>query len=195
MLVSALNPERDATGSSLVQVMLTLQNNPLPALKIPGLSVEFVDIYTGRALYDLAIELQERAGRLVGWFDYDSDLFEAGTIARMAGHFRTLLEGSRRGPRHPGRLAAHSYAKTRFGQLIETGSGPLASYPRDACVHQLVEAQAARVRHRDRRLVGEECLSYGELNCAGQPAGTPPASGWESARACWWGFAWSGRWR
>ena len=39
MLVSELNPERDSTGSSLVQVMLTLQNSPRPAVAIPGLDV------------------------------------------------------------------------------------------------------------------------------------------------------------
>ena len=65
VLVSELNPERDSTGSSLVQVMLTLQNSPRPAVEIPGLKFELLDIYTGRALYDLAIEFQERAGRLV----------------------------------------------------------------------------------------------------------------------------------
>ena len=30
--------------------------------------------------------------RLGGWLEYSTDLFEAATIARMAAHFRTLLE-------------------------------------------------------------------------------------------------------
>ena len=100
-LVSALNPERDATGASLLQVMLVLQNNPSPAMAMPGLTTEVLDVSTGRALYDLAIELWERDGRIVGWFDYDRDLFEGETIARMTEHFRRCWKRPRKIPTGP----------------------------------------------------------------------------------------------
>jgi amino acid adenylation domain-containing protein len=162
-LVSALNPDRDASGSSLVQVMLTLQNNPLPAVKLPGLAVELLDIETGRALYDIAIELQERAGRLVGWFDYDRDLFEAETIARMAEAFRTLLEAAVAGPdRRVAELRLFSGDEAR--RLVERWSAPTVHFPRDICVHQLVEAQAGRTPDAAAVTLGGQSLSYGKLN-------------------------------
>jgi amino acid adenylation domain-containing protein len=162
-LVSALNPERDASGASVVQVMLTLQNSPLPAAKLPGLKVELLDIYTGRALYDLAIELQERAGRLVGWFDYDQDLFEAETIERMAEHFRTLLEAAVAGPDRPvAELPLLSGDERR--RIVETWSAPSAHFPRDACLHQLVEDQAGRTPEAVAVTFEGQHLSYGELN-------------------------------
>ena len=125
-LVSALNPERDASGASLVRVMLVLQNNPLPALAMPGLTTKILDICTGRALYDLAIELWERAGRLVGWLDYDRDLFEAGTIARITGHFRTLLEAAAKEP--VGRSAScRCCPPRRGGRSSRPGTRPTSS--------------------------------------------------------------------
>ena len=153
MLVSALNPERDASGSSLVQVMLTLQNSPRPAVGIPGLTFELLDIYTGRALYDLAIEFQERSGRLVGWFDYDSDLFEAGTIARMAAHFRTILEAAVADPDRPIAILPMLSEDERRQVLATWNTSPL-EYPHDTCVHQLVEEQVARTPRRWQSPVG-----------------------------------------
>ena len=163
VLVSELNPERDSTGSSVVQVMLTLQNSPRPAAEMPGLKFELLDIYTGRALYDLAIEFQERAGRLVGWFDYDSDLFKAATIARMGGHFRRILEAAMADPdRTVAELPMLSEDERR--QVLETWNASSLDHPHDTCVHQLVERQAARTPDAVAVSCGEQSLSYGELN-------------------------------
>jgi hypothetical protein len=158
MLVSALNPERDSTGSSLVQVMLTIQNSPRPAVELPGVTFELLDIYTGRALYDLAIEFQERSGRLVGWFDYDKDLFEAETIARMAGHFQRILEAGLAEPdRSVSQLAMLSEYERR--QVLETWNGARLEYPHESCVHQLVEQQVQATPEAEAVHCGEQSLS------------------------------------
>ena len=47
---------------------------------------------TGTARFDLSLELEDRPGGLLGQLEYSSDLFEEATIARMAGHWQTLLE-------------------------------------------------------------------------------------------------------
>ncbi len=162
-LVSALNPERDASGASLVRVMLVLQNNPFPALAMPGLTTEVLDIYTGRALYDLAIEIWERDGRLVGWFDYDSDLFEAGTIARMAGHFGTLLKAAAKEPDRPvAELTLLSAGERR--QVIETWNATHVEYPLDTCLHRHIEAQVERTPEAIAVVFEDRAVSYRELN-------------------------------
>ena len=51
-----------------------------------------VDVDPGIARSDLLLELIDEDGRLGGWLEYSTELFEAATIARMAAHFRTLLE-------------------------------------------------------------------------------------------------------
>ena len=143
--------------------MLTLQNSPRPAVAIPGLTFELLDIYTGRALYDLAIEFQERSGRLVGWFDYDSELFEAATIARMATHFQKILETATAGPdRSIAELPILSVDERR--QILERWNAAPFDESRDKCVHQLVEEQVARTPESLAVSCEGQSLSYGELN-------------------------------
>jgi amino acid adenylation domain-containing protein len=162
-LVGSLNPERDASGASLVQVLLVLQNNPLPALEMPGLTAEVLDICTGRALYELTIELWERNGRLVGWFDYDRDLFEAGTIARMAGHLRTLLEAAANDPDRPvAELPLLSTEERR--QVVETFNATRVEYPLDTCVHRHIEAQVERTPEAIAVMFEGLAVSYRELD-------------------------------
>ena len=50
-----------------------------------------MEIEKPTAQFDLSLYLRERAGRLIGYFEYAADLFERATIERMAGHFQILL--------------------------------------------------------------------------------------------------------
>jgi amino acid adenylation domain-containing protein len=169
MLVSALNPERDPSGSSLVQVMLSLQNTPLPAVEMAGLSTEIIQTCTGRALcterawYDLTVELLEQPGRLIGWLEYDRDLFDAATIARMAGHFERLLEAAVAEPdRSVAELPLLTEDERR--QVVETWNDTRVDYPLDTCLHELCEAQVERTPDAIALVFEHEALSYCELN-------------------------------
>ena len=163
ILVGALNPDRDSTGPSLLQVMLIFQNMPDRPLELPGLKLELWDIHTGATRFDLTLELRERAGRIVGWFDYDRDLFNAGTIDGMAGHFQTLLGAALADPdRSVNKLPLLTEGER--SQLIEAGNGTPIESPRDACLHHLFEAQVGRTPDRVALIVGAERLTYRELN-------------------------------
>ena len=72
----------------------------MPALELSGLTLRRLDIDHGAAQLDLTLNLEEGADGLHGWFEYNTDLFDAATIARMAGHFQTLLAGIVAGPGH-----------------------------------------------------------------------------------------------
>jgi amino acid adenylation domain-containing protein len=91
-ILQVLQVPRDLDRNALFQVMFLLQNAPSRAPALAGLSAQFVDVDPGIARSDLLLELIEAEGRLSGWLEYSTDLFEAPTIARMAAHFRTLLE-------------------------------------------------------------------------------------------------------
>ncbi len=60
----------------------------MPGLKLSGMGSE-----GATSKFDLSLYVQEREGRLEGHFEYATDLFDGSTIARLAGHFETLLEG------------------------------------------------------------------------------------------------------
>ena len=93
MLVDAIAPERDRSRNPLFQVAFVLQNAPAPALELQGLTVEVAEGDSGAAKFDLTLVAQETAAGLGISLEYSTDLFDAATIERMAGHFEALLEG------------------------------------------------------------------------------------------------------
>src|SRR5262249_54509350 len=96
-LVEELHGERTLSHNPLFQVMFTLQTPAAGASASPSevdqpLSDELPPQVPGTAKFDLGLSLTETDRGLVGGLEYATDLFEPATIARMAGHFRTLLE-------------------------------------------------------------------------------------------------------
>jgi non-ribosomal peptide synthetase component F len=92
-LVRELHLERDPSRPPLVQVMFAFQNYPELSLEIPGLQFTPEPIHTETARLDLTLSLYDNKAALEGEIEYNTDLFEADTIARMSLHFETLLEG------------------------------------------------------------------------------------------------------
>lgn len=98
-LVKALQPERHMSNTPpLFQVLFVLQNAPMPALKLPGLTLNILEVETKIARFDLALFLTETEQGIVGKWQYNADLFAADMIARMTGHFQTLLHSIFREP-------------------------------------------------------------------------------------------------
>jgi len=80
-------------------VDIVLQDAPLHALALQGLELTPLDVDAGGAQFDLTLNMQEAAGELSGKFSYATDLFGEATIARMAAHFISLLQGMIAEPR------------------------------------------------------------------------------------------------
>lgn len=91
-LVEELQPVRDLSRSPLAQVAFALQNAPASLPEVPGLTLSLLKSESGIAKTDLTLILSEGPEGLSGAFEYSTDLFDSTTIARMAGHFQTLLE-------------------------------------------------------------------------------------------------------
>jgi acyl carrier protein len=100
-LVGVLHDRRDPGRTPLFQVMLVVQNAPRPALESPELTMSPIPAESGTAKFDLTLFLTETADGLLATAEYRTDLFDAATIERMLGHFRTLLEGIVAGPDRP----------------------------------------------------------------------------------------------
>ncbi|TSC19079.1 condensation domain-containing protein, partial [Corallococcus sp. Z5C101001] len=91
-LVEAVQPARDLSRNPLFQAMFILQNMPAEALRMPGMSMQTLPSETHFAKFDLSLGLREAQTGMTGALEYATDLFEASTIQRMAGHFGVLLE-------------------------------------------------------------------------------------------------------
>ncbi|HMC03894.1 MAG TPA: condensation domain-containing protein, partial [Actinomycetota bacterium] len=92
-VVDALQPERDTSRNPLFDVMVVFQNTPNEASGLPGLEAEDVALPSVTAPFDLTIEFRELGdGVLHGMVTYNTNLFDAATIERMAGHLTRVLE-------------------------------------------------------------------------------------------------------
>lgn len=162
-LVEELHPERDPSCSSLFQVMFVLQNAPKSVLELSGLSLNFQDIDSGTAKFDLTLELQETTEGIRGWFEYNTDLFDASTVHRMVGHFQTLLQGIVAAPEQKLSELPLLTAAERLTLLVEWNNTQ-ADYPKDACIHQMFEAQVELTPNAVAVVFEDQQLTYRELN-------------------------------
>jgi len=161
-LVEDLKPARDMSRNPVFQVMFALQNAPLHALELPGLTLKPVDVDLGAAHVDLTLYMQETAAGLQGIFVYGTDLFDESTVARMAAHLRSLLEAMVASPeRRISELPLLTDAERR--QLQVEWNATAGAFPDQALLHELFEAQAARTPERTALRAGTTALSYAEL--------------------------------
>jgi HAD superfamily phosphatase (TIGR01681 family) len=91
-LVEVLQPHRDTSRHPLFQVMLALQNTPLPGVEVPGLTLRPLDADSNTARFDLLLAVTDTSQGLACALEYNADLFDAETIKRMLAHFHALLE-------------------------------------------------------------------------------------------------------
>ena len=162
-LVQELQPDRDLSRHALFQVMFVLQNTPRHISALPGLSIERIDVDAGASKFDLTLGLAERDQKLNGFIEYSTDLFDGPTIERMAGHFQVLLEGIVAHPDRPISTLPLLTEAERHQLLIEWNNTEL-DFPRDACIHELFEAQVERTPEAVALEFEGKQLTYRELN-------------------------------
>jgi amino acid adenylation domain-containing protein len=161
-LVEELALERDLSRPPLVQVLFVVQNAPLSPLELPGLALAASFVPTAMARLELTCSLVETERGLEGSLEYRRDLFEAPTIARLAGHFTGLLAAAVADPRRPlPQLPLLPSGESQ--QILSEWNDTAAVYPRGLCLHELVAAQAERTPEAVAACFEDESLSYGEL--------------------------------
>jgi amino acid adenylation domain-containing protein len=160
-LVRELHPTRSLGQNPLFQVMLTLA--PPLAVLPPGWEPAQIVGETGATKFDLSLEIADRPGGLICSFEYSTDLFDEGTIARLVGHWQTLLGGILADPSQ--RLAdLPLLTEKERQQVLVEWNATQAVYPREQCLHQLFEAQVERTPAAVAVVCEDEQLTYRELN-------------------------------
>jgi len=160
-LVKELQPEREQGQNPLFQVLLLLEP-PMAALP-SGWTLSHMDVNTDTSKFDLSLILDDRPEGLLCRFEYSTDLFDAATITRMAGHWQQLLEGVVAAPeQHLAELPLLTEAERQ--QILVEWNATATDYPRDQSVHQLFEAQVERTPDAVALIFGEQQMAYGELN-------------------------------
>ncbi|HEU5230640.1 MAG TPA: amino acid adenylation domain-containing protein, partial [Ktedonobacteraceae bacterium] len=92
-LVELLQPERDPSRHPLIQVMFGLQNIPGTTEVLEGIQVEMLPFEQQSAKFDLNLMIRESAHGIVCSLEYNADLYERETIARLLERYQAVLQG------------------------------------------------------------------------------------------------------
>jgi amino acid adenylation domain-containing protein len=163
-LVEELHPQRDLSHNPLFQVTFALRNTPTLLLELPGLTAQDFEIASGIARCDLHLYLAvESETTLRGWLSYNTDLFDASTIKRMAEHFEMIVEAMVANPNQ--RIATLPIlTEAERHQLLVEWNSTEKDYPHNKCIPQLFEEQVERTPDAVAVVFEEQELTYGELN-------------------------------
>jgi amino acid adenylation domain-containing protein/non-ribosomal peptide synthase protein (TIGR01720 family) len=100
---------------------------------------------------------------LIAEFHYDSSLFQVKDVERLARYFQTLLISVAENPEAAiGELEILS--KSERKQLLIEFNNTQTYYPKDLCIHQLIEQQAARTPDNIAVVFENQQLTYAQLN-------------------------------
>jgi len=175
-LVARLQPERDPSRPPICQVMFVLQQphvledaarfalqDPAAKIRFAGLDFGAYPLQRRVTAFDLTLMVVDSKTGLTANLEYNSDLFDATTAARMARHFVTLLKGIVAAPDTRLKALPMSGEQERM-RLLEDWRGRASELPREGRFHRIFEALAAQSPDAPAVEYGGESLTYSELN-------------------------------
>jgi amino acid adenylation domain-containing protein len=178
LLVERLQPDRDPSRPPLVQAMFALQQAPPHAhehlgalalgidgveVALEGLRLRSVALPRHSAQFEIALLVAEVDGCLRGSWEYNTDLFEAATIQRMADHWTQVLHAMLDTPEQPVALLPLLTADEQR-KILGEWNATAGSYDQDQTLHALFEAHAAQTPTTIAGVCQGRSLTYAELN-------------------------------
>jgi amino acid adenylation domain-containing protein len=178
LLVERLHPPRDPSRTPLFQVLFGMQQPPPfidrniaalamgeagSSMQLAGLSLQPLPLQQRAAPFDLTLTLAETSAGLAATLQYNTDLFEAPTIERIAGHFEVLLRGIVAEPRQRISKLPLLHAEERQRLLVEWND-TAGEFPDNRCVHELIEMQVERSPDAIAVVGDNDRVTYHELD-------------------------------
>ncbi|WP_330277065.1 amino acid adenylation domain-containing protein [Lentzea sp. NBC_00516] len=161
-VVAEVRPEHDPSRTPLVQALVVLQNTPAEPLRFAGSRVEPRVLPHVSSIFELTVEFTEHDEGMDVMVEYNTDLFDAARIERMAGHLHVLLDQLTTTPDLPvGELSVLTAGERR--QLAEWND-TAASHDLAVPVHELVALQAQRDPGAVAVVCGDGVLTFRELD-------------------------------
>ena len=142
--------------------MFVLHDKPCQELRLTNLRVTPLILKRDTANFDLTWSLWETPQGLSGEIEYDTDLFNVDTIARMAKHYQTMLEGI---VEHPEQRISDLPIMNEFEiQTIIEQRAIERDHLTETCIHYLFEDQVQRTPNAIAIVFENEFLTYNALN-------------------------------
>jgi amino acid adenylation domain-containing protein len=173
LLVEQLETVRDRSRSPLFQAHFAWEK-PIGVLEdtdglngparfdMGELVLETLPLKRDTSQFELSLMVLEAGQSLSVTLQYNTDLWDEATIARLAGHYRTLLEGIVADPTcRVGDLPLLTEAERR--QILVSWNDTSIPHP-TACLHRLIETQVERTPDTIALLQEGTSVTYRELN-------------------------------
>ncbi|HEX5875186.1 MAG TPA: amino acid adenylation domain-containing protein [Pyrinomonadaceae bacterium] len=156
--------KRNPSYSPVFQVIFSFQNQPnLMDLTLSGLKLNFPQVEVTTSQTDLLLDMYDGVDGMTAALYYNTDLFDATTIQRMAKHFQNVLTG----------VAADAgqrlselplLSEQERARLLFEWNQTDTDFGAGKCIHEIIEQQAARTPDAVAVVYEDESLSYAELN-------------------------------
>ncbi|MEM7530544.1 MAG: amino acid adenylation domain-containing protein [Chloroflexota bacterium] len=167
-IIEHVQPERNPNHAPLFQVVFELLNGAFLTVKLPGVTVENVELETPIAKFDMSLSIFEDAvpddvDALMGRLEYNTDLYDKTTIERMMAHFEALLQGVVANPDQ----SIHTLpllTEAEQNQFRVEWNRPHTNCTPRQCIHQLFEEQVARTPDAVALRFADQQLTYQQLN-------------------------------
>ncbi|RMQ40246.1 Non-ribosomal peptide synthetase SyfB, partial [Pseudomonas cichorii] len=162
-VVEIVRPERSLAHAPLFQTTLNWLAGKGSVPDMDGLLVAPVEQQSQVSKFDLSLNLGEQGEALAGTLDYALALFDEATVRRYADYFEQLLQA----------LVANEHAvldqvalvaEQERRYLLEDLNATAMAVPQGQTIHGLIEARAVQQPDAIAAQVGDQHLSYSELN-------------------------------
>jgi amino acid adenylation domain-containing protein len=168
-LVDQLNPERSTSHSALFQILLSMNTNESSELQLPGLSLSPLENDRIVAKTDLMLNVEavqataDIDGGLFCSFTYNTDIFKAETIERLANGMQSLFKSICADvTQSVSRLPVISAKEKHY--LIDELNAKETDYQRELCIHELFEQRVKETPDNTAVVFAKQSLSYAQLN-------------------------------
>ena len=164
-VVSRIRPVRDQSHAPLFQVMINCRDRDMQLmfLGLPGLEVDSLLSHNKTSKFDFTLYPFDDGVNIWLEIEYSSDLFDEQRILRMIGHYQTLLEAIAADPEQClAELPLLTEAERQ--QLVVEWNQTAVAYPKERCLHELLEEQVERAPEAVAVVFDDEQLTYRQLN-------------------------------
>ncbi|MBB4910655.1 non-ribosomal peptide synthetase/type I polyketide synthase [Actinophytocola algeriensis] len=164
-VVAELAPNRGMTSNPLFQVVFDMKRHSGGPGQGPDSFVDVVEVHNDTAKFDVEVSVLERRDSLLVDVEYNSDIFDHGTVERLLEGYRVLLEVFAGAPdRRVSELPVLSPALER--QVVVEWNDTAREYPaeRMRCLHRLIEDQVDRTPDAVALTFEGEEMTFAELD-------------------------------
>ena len=164
VLVDNLQPERSTSQHPVYQILFSFHNYEEKALQLPGLDIETMEIEDGLAKFDLSVNMRDTAAGLRAEWEYNTDLFQAASIAQLAQCFEVLIDSVLENPHT--KIGELRIQNERQKQELLYEFNDTFSKIKEPIFFKQFEKQAHSTPNAIALRVAEKSFSYAQLNQA-----------------------------